>query len=651
MSDSVQIISNLEPLDVYKINSHLTRSYEDIMLVYKVLERANPNKLTQFIKNNNRPDIFVLILNLIKYPILTKWVYELNIMRYYWNDLIIRDIVTLNKFMLKINYLNKNYEEGFEHLVKLNNQFNTNYNYINKIINKRYEIIKSIMLDLLNTKISNINYDEIIFGSDFVELIGNNNYKSELANKLIITIYYKNSTNAIHFNTESELNYKFPYYYLECENITFKIYEFTTNISDIILYGYESAIFINSNKEILSNAEFYQNLNNNKFYNKTDNKVNYTTNNIKLYSIKLKENKGITDKDIPKCYICKKYYNNNIFIEGYEFLCIECANENYLNKHLKVNLTGNTFLITGGRVKLGYASSLKLLRFGASVVITTRYPNFAMSNYQSEKDYNEWKDRLNIIHCDFTKLNEIYSMLDFLQNYTFNGIINNACQTIKASKQYYDTVAEIETKLKQNIFTNNNFISYRENNQLALINHNNIILNNTIYNNQIEQYRENLNINSFKDIQDIQHDSSWDKKIDEISPEEIVECTLINQIVPTLIINKLKNKLSGIKFIINVTSFEGSFNYSKTDKHPHTNMCKTAMNMLIRTLHEDPDKNLHVYAINPGYVSGVCPQKDKYPINLEDGATRILFPIIKYHLNEPIDKNIIAMNNYKKCEW
>ena len=42
----------------------------------------------------------------------------------------------------------------------------------------------------------------------------------------------------------------------------------------------------------------------------------------------------ISDSNIPKCYICKKYYNSKIHIESYEFLCIECANENYINKNL-----------------------------------------------------------------------------------------------------------------------------------------------------------------------------------------------------------------------------------------------------------------------------------------------------------------------------
>jgi len=450
--------------------------------------------------------------------------------------------------------------------------------------------------------------------------------------------------NRIQSKSKLDLKYVYPYYYLTYNNITLRFYEFDVNKNDIIL-NIEDAIYIKSENTFYCNANFYQNLENDNLINYDD--LNFK--NVTTYGIKLKKFLPI-DYNISKCYQCKKYYNSSVYIEGYEFLCILCADSNYSNKNLKVNLQNQTFLITGGRVKLGYTSALKLLRFGAKVIITTRYPNFAMSNYQEEKDYEIWKDNLTIIECDFTKLQEIYAMLDLLQNYSFNGIINNACQTIKASNSYYEKVKEIEINLKNDIVSNSNSI-LGNNLDIVLYSNRFDILNNTVYSKQISLYKEKTEISIFKDVKDVQHDNSWDKKIDEITPEEIVECTLINQIVPTLIINKLKHKLVGSKFIINVTSFEGSFNYNKNDKHIHTNMCKTAMNMMIRTLHEDPDKDLHVYAINPGFVSGVCPQSDKYPISLEDGATRILYPIIKYHNGEPLDRCIMIMQNYKKAEW
>jgi NAD(P)-dependent dehydrogenase (short-subunit alcohol dehydrogenase family) len=617
------------------------------MEVYNLLNNDNLtiNKLTRYIKHNNKGDVFTLILNMIPFPILIKWVYELNVMRYYWTDFIIKNLIELNKFTLKILYLNKNYDIAYKHLIQLNNQYNLYYNFTDNIIKKRYEIIINKIKEIFDIKLKDYDFDEIIFGSDFVNLIGNNQFFNLIEKEYIITLYFKTN---IHFKSELELKYKYPYYYLKYNNITIRFFESNVSINDIILY-LDDAIYIKSENKIYSNAKFYQNLENPNIDYNLDSNLESNYKNIKTFGIKLK-NLLISDSNIPKCYQCKKYYNSQIHIEGYEFLCIECANENYLNKNLKVNLHNQTYLITGGRVKLGYASALKLLRFGAKVIITTRYPNFAMSNYQEESDYQLWKDNLTIIECDFTKLKEIYAMLDLLQNYSFNGIINNACQTIKASNSYYEKVKEIETELKNDIKSNNNLIM-GTNLDIVLYSNRFNILNNTVYDKQIRIYKEQSEISIFKDVKDVQHDSSWDKKIDEITPEEIVECTLINQIVPTLIINKLKHRLTKPKFIINVTSFEGSFNYNKNDKHIHTNMCKTAMNMMIRTLHEDPDKDLHVYAINPGFVSGICPQSDKYPVGLEDGATRILYPIIKYALNDPLDRSIMIMQNYKKTDW
>ena len=37
------------------------------------------------------------------------------------------------------------------------------------------------------------------------------------------------------------------------------------------------------------------------------------------------------------------------------------------------------------------------------------------------------------------------------------------------------------------------------------------------------------------------------------------------------------------KYIVNVTSFEGNFNYVKRTTHVHTNMAKAALNMITRT--------------------------------------------------------------------
>ena len=53
-------------------------------------------------------------------------------------------------------------------------------------------------------------------------------------------------------------------------------------------------------------------------------------------------------------------------------------------------------LVTGGRVRIGYQICLKLLRAGATVITTTRWPKDAALRYSHEHDFNTWRDRLRI---------------------------------------------------------------------------------------------------------------------------------------------------------------------------------------------------------------------------------------------------------------
>ena len=58
----------------------------------------------------------------------------------------------------------------------------------------------------------------------------------------------------------------------------------------------------------------------------------------------------------------------------YAQLCPSCAEVNYRMRHLFADLTGRTALLTGARVKIGFEIGLKLLRAGATLIATTRFP-------------------------------------------------------------------------------------------------------------------------------------------------------------------------------------------------------------------------------------------------------------------------------------
>jgi len=61
------------------------------------------------------------------------------------------------------------------------------------------------------------------------------------------------------------------------------------------------------------------------------------------------------------CYICKQKYRDLHYY--YDSLCNKCATYNYIKRHNKANLNGYIAIVTGGRVKVGYQTCLKLLRF------------------------------------------------------------------------------------------------------------------------------------------------------------------------------------------------------------------------------------------------------------------------------------------------
>jgi NAD(P)-dependent dehydrogenase (short-subunit alcohol dehydrogenase family) len=557
-------------------------------------------------------------------------------MRYYWNNTLISQLVRNNLAQNQIHYWNKEYETGMGNLICLNNQYDLKYNYTDRILDVRYEKLKNMIIEQLSKYLKFCDLNTGFMGEDCVKALGLGIYPEQ------VTLFF---ADRIEFIKETTVKYKHPYYYLQTDDCIFKIYQYANDINQLLLLGI-SNVLIDSSKKIYSNAKFYQDLSTTEINLECIEEYPL----VKLYNLRFYSNAKMSDSNIARCYICKKCYDSDIYIESYNNLCISCSQENYTNKNLKADLSSMSFLVTGGRVKLGFSSALKLLRMGASVVTTTRYPHFAMRNYQSEPDYVNWKDKLVIVQCDFTKLEEIYSMLKLLDAHNFNGIINNACQTIRASSLYYSTVQGIEAGIESSMIENNDTVL-----ETQLVSYNKIsspqVLNNTVYGTELAEFALDTKTNVFKDVQDIPHLNSWDKKIDEISPEEIVECTLINQLVPTLLINKLKPRLQSPKFIINVTSLEGSFHNNKNDKHPHTNMCKASMNMLIRTLGEDSDKDLHVYAINPGYVSGVCPQLSKYAIGLDDGASRIIYPIVRLGLGHALTKDYAMMQNYKPASW
>ena len=145
------------------------------------------------------------------------------------------------------------------------------------------------------------------------------------------------------------------------------------------------------------------------------------------------------------CYICKQDYS--IIHHFYDQLCPACAELNFRKRSELADLRGRVALLTGGRVKIGYQAGIKLLRSGARLIVTTRFPRDSAARYAAEPDFEQWSHRLEIFGLDLRHtpsveafchhLMETHDRLDF--------IVNNACQTVRRPPDFYKHMMEGET--------------------------------------------------------------------------------------------------------------------------------------------------------------------------------------------------------------
>ena len=361
-------------------------------------------------------------------------------------------------------------------------------------------------------------------------------------------------------------------------------------------------------------------------------------------------------ENIIRCYMCKKYikYNKNS-------MCQDCYSFNMMKRAEKKNLEGQIAIVTGARVKIGYYTSLKLLRCGVKVIATTRFPVDALKRYCNEFDFENWKDRLIIYAIDFRFLPSVNKFVDYiLLNFNkIDIIINNAAQTVKRPPEYYEHLIEDEKNIMSSMIVYENYCNTNTNNLLEFKTEStnlaplSVILNQVYIGDEERIDKKYFPLNKYdNDGQqiDLRKENSWNAKISDLSTVELVEVQVINSIVPSILISKLKklmiNNEHNSKHIINVQSPEGQFSISKSSVHPHTNMAKSALNQLTQTIaNEFIKENIYVNSVDVGWASSCLETFMDAPLTYEDSVARILDPIFteKYYGK--------LLKDFKVCNW
>ena len=145
------------------------------------------------------------------------------------------------------------------------------------------------------------------------------------------------------------------------------------------------------------------------------------------------------------CYVCKRHFAH--VHHFYDQLCPACAELNWAKRTQTTDLRGRVAVLTGGRVKIGYQAGIKLLRAGAGLIVTTRFPRDAAARYAAEVDFAEWSDRLEIYGLDLRHTPSVEAFCRHLETTRdrLDFIVNNACQTVRRPPDFYRHMMERET--------------------------------------------------------------------------------------------------------------------------------------------------------------------------------------------------------------
>lgn len=374
------------------------------------------------------------------------------------------------------------------------------------------------------------------------------------------------------------------------------------------------------------------------------------------------------------CYICKAEYTKLHFF--YDAMCPDCADFNYQKRFQIANLEGQVALITGARLKIGYHATLMMLRAGARVIATTRFPVDAALRFSKEEDFSVWGDRLQVHGLDLRHIPSVEIFASYIEQHydRLDLLLNNAAQTVRRPPGFYSHLIpkekldfealppEAKSLLENHEACKKHLSSFSAANlsgekALPVTWHGQeqgpgIGLRASAQLSQIPYSYDNSLVSEEvfpqgkldADLQqvDLRTTNSWRLRLGEIQTPEMVEVQLVNAIAPFVLVNRLvslmRRDYTGKKHIVNVTAMEGKFHrFKKEDRHPHTNMAKAALNMMTHTAASDFAKDgIFMNAVDTGWVTDEDPAqlssfKQKVhdfqpPLDIVDGAARICDP-------------------------
>lgn len=397
----------------------------------------------------------------------------------------------------------------------------------------------------------------------------------------------------------------------------------------------------------------------------------------------IRKQRGGIGNQFKKCYMCNYLLTNPH--SYYKSLCVPCGSFNLQESTLSLpgnlNLSHKTALVTGGRVNLGFHIALRLLRCGAHVIVSSRYPLDAETRYRAQPSFQDWKSRIRVVGADFRTAKDAFALVtatkgilvEWAQEGTTDErldiLVNNAAQTLTDSVKKEKVAVGRECELQNDLGVGALQVTSGQGYQAMV----------RVGGKETQMFiglpaaDEQVNFDDGDTVElepgpsartapgqtqsistlAVRQESSWTQSINQIPYEDVITAQAVNAFVPLILIRELIPLMGSLRtdaqpsadttdpvsgkplgYIINISSREGLSEALPTASikngfHVHTNMSKAALNMLTETEAAPAwrERKVAMNSVDPGFMSAA--DGSACPIGWEDGAARALWCVAK----------------------